>query len=372
MPKEQSRPSPSFFRPKAESEPFPSVQHQPVETKPHHSLPGVAVRDNSTPEPFYGSEDYYPEEDESEGEVKDFAFSEEFEDEIDMHDYGYDMVEVEPLGGASQGKKQIEPLATNSIASRQTECFECNALLEFSAHATSTICRACSAYISLQDHDIREHRREDIQTRGNIIIHRHASLFGNHISCQDLRVFGKISGKIDCSGDTFFRASGKVVGSVRCRHLFVHRLANLTFEPGIRAQTMEIHGKVKGDLICEGTIEISRTGSVIGDCTAPAVKLDDGGILSGQMRIRRPDEWLDQDYARKARAAQEEFLVSGQEEFEQDARTESEEDPEWQEDLLGGQESEAPASEVDSDAPAGDDSLAEGSAEEEQAEAKEG
>ena len=192
---------------------------------------------------------------------------------------------------------------------RSVHCLDCGTELKVSRQATSTLCRRCGCYVNLEDFEIRGHQRENIRTRGNVIIHRRASLSASEVACESLKVYGKISGKIDCSGDAMFRSSGKVVGAVRCRHLYIHKLSNIRFVPGIRAETAEIHGHVEGDIICEGTIRITKTGAVYGDCIAPAVSLEDGASLSGQMRFMKPDRALEEEYLRKAQAAQEAYFA---------------------------------------------------------------
>lgn len=188
-------------------------------------------------------------------------------------------------------------------------CVDCDTILYFSKHATSTICSKCSAYVSLQSYNIRNDRRENIKTRGDITIHKKASLTASAIVCSNLKVFGQISGQIDCDEVAEFRCSGKVVGSMRCKHLVIHKNCELEFIPGIRAESATIKGSVTGDIICEGTIKIAATGGVIGDCIAPAINLEDGGVLSGLMRIMKPDQELEDDYTRRAEAAQEELFA---------------------------------------------------------------
>jgi cytoskeletal protein CcmA (bactofilin family) len=197
----------------------------------------------------------------------------------------------------------------SEVEERVVHCLDCATELHVSRQATSTLCRRCGCYVNLEDFDIRGHRRENIRTRGNVVIHRRASLSASEVACESLKVFGKISGKIDCSGDAMFRSSGKVVGAVRCRHIYIHKLSNIKFIPGIRAETAEIHGHVEGDIICEGTIRITKTGAVFGDCIAPAVSLEDGASLSGQMRFMKPDRAVEEEYIRKAQAAQEAYFA---------------------------------------------------------------
>ncbi len=189
---------------------------------------------------------------------------------------------------------------------RQIRCVDCGGLLIVSRYAQSTQCHHCSAYVSLEDVLVRGTSRANVRTRGNLTVPRGASLQASLIVCHHLRVFGKISGAIDCSGTALFRSSGRVVGSVHCEQLVVHKTSDLEFLPGVRAGVADIQGRVQGDLICDQLIRVSKSGTVTGNCTAPAVTLEDGGVLSGQMRFARPDAQIREDYARRAQAAREE------------------------------------------------------------------
>ena len=294
-----------------------------------------AVRESGRVEPFYGTEEYIPEpEGEEPLDLENFSLLEDLlnpepepggegqaqSEEEDLGS-GYQMVEIEPHWPLTGSGEKPQNLSFGSIfLERSTQCFDCGAELRFSEKVSSVVCKRCSATISLEDVEIRDHRRESLKIRGNLTIHQKASLSAPEIACEVLRVYGKITGRIDCHGDAFFRSTGKVVGNFHCQHLFVHKTADLTFVPGIRAETAEIHGRVVGDLICEGTIKISKTGVVMGDCIAPAIHLESGGVLSGQMRISVPDQELRDDYDRKAAVARSEFLMRGIEEFEESAR----------------------------------------------------
>lgn len=300
--------------------PTPLFEPDPGSASTGH---GPKLRSTSDPEPFYGTDEYLPkpedEVDDSELVLSSPAAEEmvqalEFES-ADPDDH--ELIEVPGIGA------EMPNLITGSfdaqersggVPERVVRCVECETELHVSLHASSTLCKRCGCYVNLEDFAIRNHRRENIKTRGDITIHRKASLNAGNIACDNLKVFGKISGQVDCSGDAMFRSSGKVVGSVRCKHLYVHKLSTLRFIPGIRAQTAEVHGHVEGDIICEGTIKISKTGAVIGNCIAPAVSLEDGGELSGQMMIMKPDDEMDDDYIRRAQEAQDDYFENDLEE----------------------------------------------------------
>jgi len=273
--------------------------------------PRPALRPAYLVEPFYGTEDYVagPSEDSLEPSVAD-AVVEALEFESAEPD-DLELVVVPGIGPEPVGTgvgAAVYPSVLDMAEERSVACLDCGTELQVNRAARSVLCRRCGCLVDLQDYDVREHRRESIRTRGSITIHRRASLTAGAIACDSLKVFGRISGQIHCSGDVMFRSSGKVVGALRCRHIVVHKLCNLKFIPGIRAETAEIHGHVEGDILCEGTIRISKTGAVFGDCTAPAVSLEDGATLAGRMRFTKPDRDAEEEYARKASEAQQAYF----------------------------------------------------------------
>ena len=186
--------------------------------------------------------------------------------------------------------RSIQNVADDSVDTepekKPIRCFECGHIHEVSVAASSTQCARCSLYISLSDEDIRGQYSRNIRTRGNVIIHRKGSAIGCELACHDLTVLGMISGSVDCSGNATFKNSGKVLGSMHCKHIIVDRRCELNFPQGIIAESADIYGVVRGDILCSGTIHIFKTGSVLGDATARAVVVKDGGVLTGQMRIQ--------------------------------------------------------------------------------------
>ncbi|MCB1237956.1 MAG: polymer-forming cytoskeletal protein, partial [Verrucomicrobiae bacterium] len=181
-----------------------------------------------------------------------------------------------------QRKKGSEP------EKRGVRCFACNHKQLVSVSAKSTQCGRCSVYISLIDHDITTPWSQNIRTRGDVTIHRKGSVTGCDIACHDLVVAGNISASVDCSGNATFRTSGKVMGNMHCKTLIVEKKCEMNFPQGVVAENAEVYGTLVGNIICSGAIRIYKSGSVIGDATAKAVVLKDGGILTGRMSIR-PD-----------------------------------------------------------------------------------
>ena len=84
---------------------------------------------------------------------------------------------------------------------------------------------------------------------------------------EDIRVAGRVEGRIDVDGFT------------------------LTVEPGahvaadVSAAGIIVAGSVKGSLVADQRIELRATASVEGDLTAPVVRVDEGAVVRGKVDI---------------------------------------------------------------------------------------
>lgn len=184
------------------------------------------------------------------------------------------------------GFQPVEPRRRGAAQTRPVRCFECNHLQLVPLVATSTQCARCSIYISLVDHVITGPWSQNIRTRGNVTVKRRGNVSGCDIACHNLEVEGKINASVDCSGDAVFRNSGRVMGSMHCRHLEVAKKCDVIFPQGVMTESADIEGTVLGNITCSGTIRIHKTGRVEGNATARSVDLKDGGVLSGRMSIQ--------------------------------------------------------------------------------------
>jgi cytoskeletal protein CcmA (bactofilin family) len=53
----------------------------------------------------------------------------------------------------------------------------------------------------------------------------------------------------------------------------------------IVAHTIVIGGNVNGKLLADGRIVVSKTATIAGDMSAPAINVDDGALLQGRLEI---------------------------------------------------------------------------------------
>ena len=87
----------------------------------------------------------------------------------------------------------------------------------------------------------------------------------------------KLSGKLQFEGPA--RIDGNIDGEIDGKEITIGESAVATAQ--IRADSIVVCGKVKGEITATQRIEIRSTGKIIGNITAPNVIVHDGAIFEG-------------------------------------------------------------------------------------------
>ena len=166
---------------------------------------------------------------------------------------------------------------------RVVECFECKRKQQVSGAATSTICPSCSAHIDLRDYKITSGFSRSIRTRGNVHLSGKGDLASSSVECQSALIEGRLRGNLHCDTATI-NYSGKIPGRISARHVVVERKADIHCFRTVRAEHIEIKGRMSGEIIAQ-SVTVHRKGSLEGDVTARAISVERGGMFSGQLAI---------------------------------------------------------------------------------------
>ncbi len=86
---------------------------------------------------------------------------------------------------------------------------------------------------------------------------------------QDLRVEGEVSGEIECSAQVVVGSAGRVKAM-------------------IRARSIQVAGRVEGDLTADERIELAPSAAVIGNLLAPRILIKEGASLQGSVEMSAP------------------------------------------------------------------------------------
>jgi cytoskeletal protein CcmA (bactofilin family)/ribosomal protein S27E len=163
------------------------------------------------------------------------------------------------------------------------ECFECKRKQQVSGAATSTICPSCSAHIDLRDYKITSGFSRSIRTRGNVHLSGKGDLASSSVECQSALIEGRLRGNLHCDTATI-NYLGKIPGRISARHVVVDRKADIHCFRTVRAEHIEIKGRMSGEIITQ-SVTVHRKGSLEGDVTARAISVERGGMFSGQLAI---------------------------------------------------------------------------------------
>jgi cytoskeletal protein CcmA (bactofilin family) len=96
----------------------------------------------------------------------------------------------------------------------------------------------------------------------------------------------KISGKLHFEGPA--RIDGDIDGEIDGKEITIGESAAVTAQ--IRAESIVVCGKVKGEITATQRIEIHPTATIIGNITAPKLIVQDGAIFEGHCSMgHEPD-----------------------------------------------------------------------------------
>jgi cytoskeletal protein CcmA (bactofilin family)/ribosomal protein S27E len=165
------------------------------------------------------------------------------------------------------------------------ECFDCKATQEISSAATSTICPKCSKHMDLHDYKITTSFSRSIRTHGQIHLTAKGDLSSSSVICRSALIEGKMRGNLHCLGTATINFTGKIPGRLTAEHVLVERKSVCQFFRRVRVKSIEIRGRMTGEIIAEAAVIIHRNGMLDGNVTAKSISVEKGGIFCGQLII---------------------------------------------------------------------------------------
>jgi cytoskeletal protein CcmA (bactofilin family) len=109
-------------------------------------------------------------------------------------------------------------------------------------------------------------------------------LASSSVICQCALIEGRLRGNLHCDDTATINFSGKIPGRISARHVVVDRRADIHCFRTVRAENIEIKGRMSGEIIAQ-TVTVQKRGCLEGDVTARAISVEKGGMFSGQLAI---------------------------------------------------------------------------------------
>src|SRR5438477_4875917 len=172
---------------------------------------------------------------------------------------------------------------------RLVGCVECKRKHEVSDAATSTNCPGCSAHIDLRDYKIATSFSRSIRTRGDVHLTVKGDLSSTSVVCRSALLEGKLRGNLQCETSATINLVGKIPGRLVANYVCVERKADVQCYRRVRVANIDIKGRMSGEIIATGAVNVHKTGVLEGNVTAKSIMIDKCGIVSGQLVIGHAD-----------------------------------------------------------------------------------
>jgi cytoskeletal protein CcmA (bactofilin family) len=186
------------------------------------------------------------------------------------------------------GFRKIENLWGNK-RNRVVSCFECKRKHEVSDAATSTNCPGCSTHIDLRDYKITTPFSRSIRTRGELHLTAKGDLSSTSVICRSAIIEGKLRGNLQCEDAATINFVGKIPGRLTANYVSVERKADVQCYRRVTVGSIDIKGRMSGEIVASGAVTIHKTGVLDGNVTAKSLTIDKGGIFSGGLVIGQGD-----------------------------------------------------------------------------------
>jgi cytoskeletal protein CcmA (bactofilin family) len=198
-------------------------------------------------------------------------------------------LKLQPKGEAAPapeptGFRKVESL-WNRQRSRVVACFECKRKHEVSEAATSTNCPGCSAHIDLRDYKIATSFSRSIRTRGDLHLTAKGDLSSTSVICHSALIEGRLRGDLQCCGPATINFVGKIPGRLTAEQVTIEKKADVQFFRRVRVTSIEIKGRMHGEVIAETTVTIRKHAVLEGNVTAKSINVEKDGVFSGQLVI---------------------------------------------------------------------------------------
>jgi cytoskeletal protein CcmA (bactofilin family) len=139
--------------------------------------------------------------------------------------------------------------------------------------------------MDLRDYRINTSFSRAIRTHGDVHVTSAGDLSSSSVFCRSAIIEGKLRGSLQCTEKVEFRASAKLQGKFSAPLVIIGKKADIQFFKQIQVGSIEIRGKMTGEIVAETVVRVTSTGSLDGNVVARAINIEKGGTFSGQLII---------------------------------------------------------------------------------------
>jgi len=145
--------------------------------------------------------------------------------------------------------------------------------------------------MDLRDYKINTAFSRAIRTHGEVYVTSSGDLSSSSVVCRSAIIQGKLRGSLHCIEKVEFRAPAKVQGKVAAPEILIGKKADVQFFRQLQVRSIEIRGRMSGEIAAETIVTIRKTGTLEGNVVARSINVEKGGTFSGQLVIGPKKTW---------------------------------------------------------------------------------
>jgi cytoskeletal protein CcmA (bactofilin family) len=145
--------------------------------------------------------------------------------------------------------------------------------------------------MDLRDYKISTAFSRAIRTHGEIHVTSSGDLSSSSVVCRSATIEGKLRGSLQCIEKVEFRAPAKVQGKLTAAAVLIGKKANVQFFRQLQVGSIEVRGKMSGEIVAETVVTIRSGGTLDGNVVARSINVEKGGTFSGQLVIGPKKTW---------------------------------------------------------------------------------
>jgi cytoskeletal protein CcmA (bactofilin family) len=139
--------------------------------------------------------------------------------------------------------------------------------------------------MDLRDYKINTPFSRAIRTHGQVHVTSAGDLSSSTVVCRSAIIDGKLRGSLQCTERVEFRAPAKLQGKLSAPEVLIGKKADVQFFRQLQVGSIEIRGKMTGEIVAETVVTIRSTGSLDGNVVARSINVEKGGTFTGQLII---------------------------------------------------------------------------------------
>ena len=171
---------------------------------------------------------------------------------------------------------------------RSVSCFDCHAEFAVPAAAQSTMCKRCSSYIDLHDYTINHAVSKNFKTKGRVVVEGKGYVFNTEVIARDIIIKGRILGKLAAEHSLTVYSTAEIKGTFRTPLLVIPTGNCFHWKEPLRVGSVEILGELVSDICADLSVIVRATGRLFGNVRARHLVVEEGAVLMGQACVPFP------------------------------------------------------------------------------------